>query len=151
MRVYRVETAEGTGVYNAVGGFRLGGMSSGWRHPGPMREGLMEGVMRGYVCGFRSLAQGGRWFSVDPEVARHVEEMPEMNPSGLAVSVYEVPEEAVLHGKRQVMFDKEEAELIDVLPVEALTTAGWLVEEDESKMPDRVAELIEEMLASPSI
>ena len=121
VEVYRIETESGGGPYLGLEGgmdFAIHMASNGPAHPAPYRDGCAEGTDKGYVCGFESVDQGRRWFGASVELARAINR----RRRELFVSVYDVPEMAVVRGDRQVMFDRDAATLVERLPVEYLTS-----------------------------
>lgn len=121
VEVYRIETESGGGPYTGLeDGMDLAIhlASNGPTHPGPHKDGCDDGVALGFVCGFRDVDQGRRWFGASVELARAINR----RRRELFVSVYDVPEMAVVRGDRQVMFDRDAATLVERLPVEYLTS-----------------------------
>lgn len=121
MQVYRIETESGGGPYLGLEGGRdsaIHDASNGAAHPAPDLDGCAVGTGRGYVCGFDSVEQGRQWFGASVELARAINR----RRRELAVSVYDVPEDAVEEGRTQVMFERDAATLVERLPVEYLTS-----------------------------
>lgn len=121
MQVYRIETENGGGPYLGLEGgmdFAIHMASNGAAHPAPHRDGCSVGTGLGYVCGFDSVEQGRRWFGASVELARAINR----RRRELFVSVYDVSELFVERGKKQVMFDRDAATLVERLPVEYLTS-----------------------------
>lgn len=129
MIVYRVEDEHGNGPYVArVRGYngprtraaeRLGRLlrdQHGWGdhdHPSPAEDGIAVPEHRDtYVCGFASLDQATQWFAGWGE---------RLYTGGYDLMAYDVPDEHVRVGDRQVMFDTHHA----VVP-----ETNWRVNED---------------------
>ena len=125
MKVYRIETTDGTGVYNIGGifGNPLHIASSGTQHPAPWRDGCDMCHVPGWVCGFVSLDQARDWFAADAtmvEALIEVEGKAQEEGLGLALSVYEVADPLVCAGGRQCMFDRISARLVETFPLDVL-------------------------------
>jgi len=146
MLVYRLEYDNGDGVYKGSLGFLacrsaiIDKSDESPIHPSPENdEGLAawwEGPGKGwskkkadwhykgrtqYVCGFQDEEQMLDWFPHEgfqfmlDELAKDKAEG--WDDHGLRVSVYKVPAPKVRKGKFQAMFRKEDAEIIDRLPL----------------------------------
>lgn len=115
MMIYRLENKDSEGPYvnHCPSPSLSAALSKSMKldmsqHPTPHEEGLSryDGIPT-YVCGFSSRAQFEDWF---PYPGHH-----DFNVAGFFVSVYEVPDEHVEHGVKQVMFDRRYAELTDTI------------------------------------
>lgn len=71
------------------------------RFPTHWEEGLDDDDMDDGVCGFSSIRQAVRWF---PKPCREI-----MARNGLVLEAFEVPDDAVLIGDHQVVFDRDKA------------------------------------------
>ena len=123
MKVYRIETTDGTGVYNIGGifGNPLHMASSGTQHPAPWRDDCDMCHVPGWVCGFATLDQARDWFACDAEIVSALMAVEDMaSDSGLALSVYEVESAHVKVGRRQCMFDRFSARLVETFPLDVL-------------------------------
>ena len=114
MRVYRLETADQTGVFSA-GVVREYADVSGdhpYGGPDPYDEGLY--LDSGDHCGFKDQSQMQRWF---PSIAEFPEPFIE---SDVALSIYEVPDNYVQVGEWQIVFNLDYADRIERVPVNEL-------------------------------
>lgn len=143
MPVFRLEYADGKGIYNGSLGFIVNrqaiekvetseyihpspennpGLSAWWEGPGKRWTKKKSDWQhkpdgrRAYSCGFASEAQMLDWF---PPVGflMMIDELSKDNREGLSrtlhVAVYEVPGNKVRKGKFQVMFRKDDATLVE--------------------------------------
>jgi hypothetical protein len=103
MIVWRVEDATGRGPYNSRY-FTAAGLDKhqGMEYPTPGEESIL--YMPGGRCGFVSRAKLAEWFKVDCRRKLH--------EFGFGISVFEVSEEDVYEGRKQVIFDITQAKLI---------------------------------------
>lgn len=82
-------------------------------HPTPDEDQIEGGwMMSSEVCGFQSMEQLRDWFSVEELLGLH-----EMD---FVVSRYEVDDGHVRHGRRQSIFEREEAEVTLSHPIDLL-------------------------------
>lgn len=104
MKVYRWENENGRGPY--IGGnLRLGNIlrrrhNDRKYYPNPSHDGLGY-IYPAEVCGFRSLRQMHKWFSPD--------DIRLLMRYGYKLVVYDVDEENIRFGRKQIVFNKEEA------------------------------------------
>lgn len=126
MRVYRLESAKGEGVFTAgivydartAAGVEDYGDQCPYRHPSPHTDVPRWGEMgypEDFYCAFRDIPHLLRWF--DSEAVRV-----EMGKLGAIMKVYEVSPSDVLDGDMQIMFRKGAAISVDTLPVPTVTT-----------------------------
>lgn len=129
MRVYRVETADGLGAFEAglahdhddcvrSGRVKAYDMPTLREEPDhlPLHKatrGSIYGLPFSHRFGFRSVTQYRRAFRSKP--GRKA-----MGRAGGQLSVYEVPRDAVLLGASQLTFDRRRAKLVAVLHCETL-------------------------------
>lgn len=104
--VYRVEDSKGSGPY--MSHYNLMEMSikhSDSKHPEPFDDDMdsTENFTADYVCGFSSVSKAKQWFKGFRRL---------LDKKGFKLSVYEVPEEHVMRGRRQVVFKKDGAKLL---------------------------------------
>jgi hypothetical protein len=122
MRVFRVENADGAGVYSccivdhARDRFRIGDEYE-WTEPNPYRHPCPDAdvpdwswTMKDYFCCFDSLAMLVRWF--DSEKIRAA-----MAELGALVVEYEIDDSLVLRGTWQCMFLRERSVRIGTVPM----------------------------------
>jgi hypothetical protein len=106
MLVYRVEHTEGGGPYigpNGIGD--LGMRHCDGDHPPPIEDGISR--VSGMNCGFASLAHFQAWFTP--------EERQELKDRGFVLMTFHA--DTVRTGRKQLMFDRELAQLDLVLDV----------------------------------
>ena len=105
--VYRVETSSGAGPYEhgPVWSWPVGTWNPFTRHPEPDRDGIpLRVVMDGHrLYGFASLAQARRWFAGAGAI---------LGDAGYRLSAYEVPDDDVVDGGRQVAYLPDRATLV---------------------------------------
>jgi hypothetical protein len=106
MRVYRIENDNGLGPYNGRGSLPysvLGG--SCHRQPAPIDDGF-DWCWRkpDYHFGFATLDQLFDWFG---DILEHLDRY------GFSLTVWEVDESHINHGRRQLAFSKPAATLIE--------------------------------------
>ena len=105
MKVYRWENAKGYGPYidnNISLGDTLRRRHHDTKyHPGPCQDGGLEHIYPTEVCGFRSLRQMHKWFSPD--------DIKLMMRYRYKLVVYDIDEEDIRFGRKQVVFKKKEA------------------------------------------
>ena len=115
MIVYRVENADGRGPYVGNPVPEMDDAAND-RQPMAWQDGLSEwwndGKANAYRYGFRTLEQIKSWFLPDQLtiLARH----------GFRVTEYEVPQSHVLSGKKQVVFNPEQAKPLAFKQLEEL-------------------------------
>lgn len=111
MRIFRLEHSDGTGPYitsDRTGeirkfGWDLGAAHGGFEHPSPYADGILD-FNDADVCGLRTKQDVKRWFKgFGKELRRH----------GFTVVEFEVHPEYVKHGKRQVVFAREKAVIVN--------------------------------------
>ena len=116
--VYRIQTREGKGPYNDgawYGDYEhtpafLKGLYNRDIEPDPWPSPLEDGlafVDRDEHFGFASVEALVAWFFRSPE------DGPGLSERGHLVTVWEVPDEAVRHGRHQVVFHRHRARLIE--------------------------------------
>lgn len=120
MIVWRLETEEGTGIYDATlfADYSLHDATKavGYdRHPNPVDEGLREGIDLDYSCGFSTLRQAAEWFQASEAMAWAL--IWAEARRGVLLTKYSVPVRYVMRGKYQVMFSREDARLERTYPV----------------------------------
>lgn len=119
MRVYRLESPKGEGVFTSGlvfdartrAGVEGDDAQCPYRHPSPytdVPDWEERGFPKDFVCGFRSLAHLLAWF--DSEAVRV-----EMAKLGAVMRVYEAGD--VLEGTSQIMFRKPGSSLVETLPI----------------------------------
>ena len=106
MRVYRVETDAGVGPYAdwtwcSVVGLPLCDTE---KQPGPGEDGMVGWTDGRHYFGFRDEHQLKDWFGEWLEALADAE---------FLVSVYDVPDEHVVHGSKQVAFVRDVAEHVE--------------------------------------
>lgn len=111
MLVYRIAT-ETDGKKYPIGPYQWGGgedldymcqVHTDSKHPTPNRDGL--GWMEGHeFCGFKSMRSLNRWFNGFHEVLRN---------EGFKLYIYEVEQQFVRIGRRQVVFSLDYAKLVE--------------------------------------
>lgn len=106
MKVLRVTDSRGHGFYTS-GAARKSGLSisSGPTRPFPDEDGIM-GVEDYHRFGFKSEAQIRAWFDEEVIYLRYAERA--------QVRVYEVPDEHVVEGRSQLIFNRNHAKLISI-------------------------------------
>lgn len=89
-------------------------LDSPFKHPEPYEDVGISGLWSSkHFCAFISLEQMRDWFR-DPDIRK------ELNCLGCKLVTYEVDSSYVLHGRYQVMFEKEKASEIsrEAIPVD---------------------------------
>lgn len=99
MLVYRVENASGTGFYTKWDDL-AGECHCPVQHPAPANDGI-PAVSPFHRFGFASLDALKQWFSKEIRLR--------MADTDMRVSVYEVAESLVVHGYRQLIYNKDYA------------------------------------------
>lgn len=105
-QVYRMETAQGEGVFmtGAVEAYR----DASGQNPGYMPTPCTDGIDLDYdidFCGFDSIRQLRHWFEY-PEHYHHLDER------GILIRLYEVDDQHVKHGYNQVAFVRHLATIV---------------------------------------
>ena len=113
MRVYRVEGPHGNGPYCGDVKIRFDAYP---HRPGHAADGLPglgfhAALGEDVVHGFESIVALYAWFDTDWECR-------EMALGGYRVCVYEVPQAAVRKGRKQLIFDRAEADLAETFSIE---------------------------------
>jgi hypothetical protein len=109
MKVYRIEDKNGIGPYSIYWEWQdVNHFIKINRHPFPIDEGIMINSLQiAYgidkpVCGFNSLDQLKDWFSND--------EITKLFGLGYYIFFYEIEEEFIFQGKRQLVFIRNNLE-----------------------------------------
>ena len=113
MFIYRVENSEGVGPFSKAALLRVKHKifrrSSGF--PNPINDGIAfkKGL---HYCGCKSEWQLRRWFD-----KRSREIMFKSQKGDLFFTIYEVDPAYVIHGKKQIVFEKHKAKQLVKLPL----------------------------------
>lgn len=101
MKVFRVQSIlTGTGPYDMS--FALCAKHSNEEHPSPEEEGM--DIQTAEFCGFDSMAKLNSWFDT--------EDKSEMHSAGCHIVQFSVPARFKRAGKKQVLFEREEAHIV---------------------------------------
>lgn len=112
MRVFRIESKAGDGPYS-----RPNDVADWWssgelarchrteKHPTPQREGLL---VHDRICGFVVIENLKEWFRGWRSKLRK---------AGFFMAIYEVPVKACEIGEKQLVFDRDQATLIERLEI----------------------------------
>lgn len=120
-KVYRLENSEGRGVYGPISQYKIhngtGDPCSSDRHPGPWRDRLLRDFLCGkdlspFSFGFKTKKQLKEWFS-QRMIRNIIDTGVEMN-----FAVYQAKK--VVHGEKQVIFEKSQAKLLKTFPLQSI-------------------------------
>lgn len=119
MLVYRIQDAFGDGPYNNDG--QVPGLgdahTDGGIHPPPDMDGIeYSWDWDEYVCGFGSMPAMLWWFDGW---------LDKLHYHYHALTIWEVDEEYVREGRKQVMFNRDMADLIETVPLTALRQGAY--------------------------
>jgi hypothetical protein len=148
MRVYRLETPEGEGIYGVGYGFKCAKSSLVYEatgayppqdeHPSPIDDPLLKDFwgkphwsqnkqiewnlngVREWICGFSSEEQMLDWFP--PQGFSKMVQMDNRLNKGVRVSIYEVHGRQVKQGKYQALFRRQDATLVATIPLEMFSS-----------------------------
>lgn len=108
MRVYRLETEQGTGVFESGAAYPYSDQS-GWRCTDPPNPYYDQGLGHIYsteYCGFESIEQLLIWFgAID---SYHI-----LEEYGIFVRIYELDDQHVRRGQYQVVFFRHLAKIVE--------------------------------------
>jgi hypothetical protein len=118
MLVLRLQHEDGRGIFTNSRGYRAvdayAEKATQPDHPGlnpsPYSDGIPDFTPK-HHCGFKDLAQLKKWF--EDESQYHI-----LTEHGFLLHVYDAPDETILEGGVQVMFIREQSQLLKTIPLE---------------------------------
>jgi len=127
MLVYRVQNADNIGPYHAGYGYTwmTRDHATTERHPSPYEDGMDDFRLYSEMrCGFDSLAKLRTWFCN--------EELSNLGELGFRIVVWDVADDAVIRGHKQVAFNPKDAIVVSSIKLTGRACGALKVSKDET-------------------